>query len=191
MKDHSFTVTLFMPWSKFEAIQNPHDLEVFFQETFPDSIPLIGRELLIHDYFKNAKGSLISIKCKPYNVSHKAVILGDAAHAMVPFYGQGMNCGFEDVLVLDEIFQKHLGRSSSASPPSPAKLEMILKEYSHVRNPDAEAMCDLALHNYIEMRSSVTKPGYLLRKMVRFCERDMRDDLTSTCTHRLKGSCTR
>ena len=85
---------------------------------------------------------------------------------MVPFYGQGMNCGFEDVLVLEELFLKHLGRSSA--PPSPATLSLILKDYSFFRNPDAEAMCDLALHNYIEMRSSVTKPGYLLRKNVCF-----------------------
>ena len=94
--------------------------------------------------------------------------MGDAAHAMVPFYGQGMNCGFEDVLVLEEIFQKHLGSSSRVQPPPTSKqLEEILEEYSSFRNPDAEAMCDLALHNYIEMRSSVTKPGYLLRKKVK------------------------
>jgi kynurenine 3-monooxygenase len=153
-----------MPWSKFESIKTPRDLEEFFDETFPDSVPLIGREVLIHDYFKNDKGPLMSIKCKPYNISHKAVILGDAAHAMVPFYGQGMNCGFEDVLVLDEIFDKFL--LDSRTPPTVKQLTMILDEYSRFRNPDAEAMCDLALHNYIEMRSSITKPGYLLRKKV-------------------------
>ena len=93
---------------------------------------------------------------------------------MVPFYGQGMNCGFEDVLVLDEIFQKYLGpRPVSPSPeyvaverPNAEVMETILSEYTQTRNPDAEAMCDLALYNYIEMRSSVVKPGYLFRKKV-------------------------
>jgi kynurenine 3-monooxygenase len=79
-----------MPWEKFDAIKNPQDLKEFFTETFPDSIPLIGLELLITDYFKNEKGSLISVKCKPYHVGNQCVILGDAAHAMVPFYGQGI-----------------------------------------------------------------------------------------------------
>lgn len=103
------------------------------------------------------------------------MILGDSAHAMVPFYGQGMNCGFEDVLVLDEILQKHLGKVAPASPtteyislerPTPKVLEAVLEEYSKTRNPDAEAMCDLAMYNYIEMRSSVVDPGYLFRKKV-------------------------
>ncbi|RKO89768.1 hypothetical protein BDK51DRAFT_7204, partial [Blyttiomyces helicus] len=88
---------------------------------------------------------------------------------MVPFYGQGMNCGFEDVLILDEILTKHLGPPSGAEQPgrpSPAALEAALAEYSATRGPDAAAMCDLALHNYIEMRSSVTKRSYLVRKTV-------------------------
>ncbi|KAJ3351658.1 hypothetical protein HDU91_006094 [Kappamyces sp. JEL0680] len=161
--DHSFTVTLFMPWAKFEAITTPLELERFFTETFPDAVPLIGLELLVKDYFKNEKGSLMTVKCKPYNVGGKAVIIGDAAHAMVPFYGQGMNCGFEDVLILDEIWTKH---SKGNSIPSASSVAAILDEYSAVRNPDAEAMCDLALHNYVEMRSSVVNPDYLLRKKV-------------------------
>ncbi len=103
------------------------------------------------------------------------MILGDSAHAMVPFYGQGMNCGFEDVLVLDDILQKYLGKVAPASPtteyislehPTAEVLEAALTEYSKTRNPDAEAMCDLARYNYIEMRSSVVDPGYLFRKKV-------------------------
>ncbi len=82
---------------------------------------------------------------------------------MVPFYGQGMNCGFEDILVFDQIFSKHL---DGKTVPTPDQLTNILKEYSEFRNPDAEAICDLAMNNYIEMRSSVTKPGYLIRKKI-------------------------
>ena len=173
-RDCSFTVTLFMPWAKFDAITDEAALIQFFDETFPDAVALIGKELLIKDYFKNPKGSLISIKCKPYHYRDRALILGDAAHAMVPFYGQGMNCGFEDVLVLDEILTKHLGPAVSSpttefiqiKAPSPKTMEAALLEYSLTRNPDAEAMCDLALYNYEEMRSSVVQPGYLIRKRI-------------------------
>ncbi|KAJ3210189.1 hypothetical protein HDU67_005572 [Dinochytrium kinnereticum] len=166
--DKSFTVTLFMPWSKFDSIKNENDLLSFFDETFPDAVQLIGRGLLASDYFKNPKGALVSVKCKPYNYKGSAVIIGDAAHAMVPFYGQGMNCGFEDCLVLDEILTKHVGErgSEKSKHPDPADIEAALTEYSRTRHRDAAAMCDLAMYNYVEMRSSVTKTGYLIRKKV-------------------------
>ncbi|KAI9325396.1 hypothetical protein BDR26DRAFT_913089 [Obelidium mucronatum] len=164
--DKSFTVTLFMPWSNFDAIKTPEQLVAFFEAKFPDSIPLIGKELLIKDYFKNPKGSLMTIKCKPYHYKSNCVILGDAAHAMVPFYGQGMNCGFEDCLVFDEILTKHIGKrgTPSSERPTAEQIGKALDEYSSTRNPDAEAICDLALNNYIEMRSSVTKLSYKMRK---------------------------
>ncbi|KAJ3412145.1 hypothetical protein HDV05_001183 [Chytridiales sp. JEL 0842] len=166
--DRSFTVTLFMPWEKFDSITNEKELLEFFEKTFPDSVPLIGKELLVEDYFKNPKGALVSVKCKPYHYKSSAVIIGDAAHAMVPFYGQGMNCGFEDCLVLNQILDKHLGPKESVTSkhPKPAALEAALEEYTRTRNPDAEAICDLAMYNYVEMRSSVTKWSYLLRKKI-------------------------
>jgi kynurenine 3-monooxygenase len=153
----------------------------FFEDTFPDALKLMGRELLVKEYFKNPKGSLISVKCKPYHYKDRLVLVGDAAHAMVPFYGQGMfvtivivgmNCGFEDLSVLTQVLEKYLGPVEdspttdflSFKPPSASKIQAALDEYSKVRNPDAEAMCDLALHNYEEMRSSVVKPLYLIRK---------------------------
>ncbi|KAJ3229254.1 hypothetical protein HDU81_005519 [Chytriomyces hyalinus] len=164
--DKSFTVTLFMPWKNFDAIKTPQDLLAFFEDKFADSIPLIGRELLVKDYFKNPKGSLVSIKCKPYHYKSSCLIIGDAAHAMVPFYGQGMNCGFEDCLVLDEILTKHIGKPGTATStkPSAEALGKAFEEYSATRNADAEAMCDLAMYNYVEMRSSVTKLSYKLKK---------------------------
>ncbi|KAJ3329422.1 kynurenine 3-monooxygenase, mitochondrial precursor [Blyttiomyces sp. JEL0837] len=167
-RDHSFTVTLFMPWSKFDSIKTEQDLISFFESTFPDSVPLIGRDLLVRDYFANPKGALMSVKCKPYNYKGNAVIIGDAAHAMVPFYGQGMNCGFEDCMVLDEILTKYLGEKGSAGSnhPNPEVLAAAFDEYSRTRNPNAEAICDLAMYNYVEMRSSVTKWSYLVRKKV-------------------------
>ena len=89
------------------------------------------------------------------------MIVGDAAHAMVPFFGQGMNCGFEDILVLDEIFSKYCNGN-----PSPQEMQQILDEYTITRQPDAEAICELALHNYITMRSSVVDPSYKMRKRI-------------------------
>merc|ERR1711874_612226 len=105
------------------------------------------------DFFSNRALPLVSVKCFPYNISGKAVIMGDAAHAMVPFYGQGMNCGMEDCLVLEDALEKY-----------PINLEKSLDEFSKNRNPDAEAMCDLAMYNYIEMRDLVNKKSFLVRK---------------------------
>ena len=143
-----------MPFKKFDSIKTRQDLLDFFQTYFKDAVDKIGVELLITDYFANPKGSLISIKTSPYNIKGKFVIVGDAAHAMVPFYGQGMNCGFEDILVLSTILENQ----------KDFNLDKALTEFSEFRSVDAMAMCDLALHNYIEMRSDVLSSTYLLRK---------------------------
>jgi len=152
-QDKSFTLTLFMPNTSYQALTDREALLSFFNENFRDSIDLIGEEKLVSDYFSNKALSLVSVKCSPYHVKDKAVILGDAAHAMVPFYGQGMNCGMEDCRVLDEAFDRNGDDISKA-----------LEDYSKQRNPDAEAMCDLAMYNYIEMRDLVNKKSFLLRK---------------------------
>lgn len=152
-QDKTFTVTLFMPTSTFESVKGRDGVLQFFNENFRDSINLIGKEKLVSDFSSNRALPLVSIKCSPYNIAGKAVIMGDAAHAMVPFYGQGMNCGMEDCLVLEDALDKHKG-----------DLEKSLEEYSINRNPDAEAMCDLAMYNYIEMRDLVNKKSFLVRK---------------------------
>jgi len=153
--DRSFTCTLFAPFEQFDMLTTKEEVLKFFIKQMPDFVDLIGEESLISEFFKNPTGAMVSIKCKPYHVKDKALIIGDAAHAMVPFYGQGMNCGFEDCLVLDEILEKHNCCIRSA-----------LNEYSRVRNPDAEAMCDLAMYNYIEMRSSVNSNIFLAKKVL-------------------------
>merc|ERR1711973_586514 len=152
-QDKSFTVTLFMPTETFNSITDGEGGLEFFRENFRDSIPLIGKEKLVADYCNNKALPLVSVKCFPYNISGKSLIMGDAAHAMVPFYGQGMNCGMEDCLVLEAALDKHNGN-----------FEKSLEEYSKNRNPDAEAMCDLAMYNYIEMRDLVNKKSFLIRK---------------------------
>jgi len=151
-QDRSFTVTLFMPTDTFNSITDGEGVLEFFRENFRDSIPLIGKEKLVTDFCNNKALPLVSVKCFPYNVGSTALILGDAAHAMVPFYGQGMNCGMEDCLVLNDSMDRH------------ADLGQALDEYSKHRNPDAEAMCDLAMYNYVEMRDLVNKKSFLVRK---------------------------
>ncbi|XP_057304327.1 kynurenine 3-monooxygenase-like [Hydractinia symbiolongicarpus] len=152
-QNKTFTCTLFMPYHIFDDIKTDEEILRFFEREFPDSIPLIGKKQIIQEYNTNPVGDLISIKCSPYHYLDKVVILGDAAHAMVPFYGQGMNCGFEDCLVLDEMLDKFGSNMNHA-----------LAEYSTFRNPDAEAIIDLAMYNYMEMRAHVNSPLFVLRK---------------------------
>lgn len=171
-----------MPHEKFESLQTESQLIKFFEETFADAVVLMGLDMLVKEYFKNPKGSLVSIKvskvwsdmcrlslltlshqCAPYHYRDRCVIIGDAAHAMVPFYGQGMNCGFEDVQVLDRIISAHV---PPGIVPTTLTLSAALQSYSATRHPDVTKMNDLAMHNYIEMRSSVTKLSYKLRKKI-------------------------
>lgn len=168
--DKSFTCTLFMAESHFRAIDaDPASLLPFFDNNFPGiSSRLISPEDIKHQYTNNPHLPLVSIKCSPHYFSSSAVILGDAAHAMVPFYGQGMNAGLEDVRVLYDILDAHiqpLGPSPSPSATEAAR-GAALKEYSARRTPDAHAINDLAMGNYREMRSDVRSPLYLLRKGV-------------------------
>nr|CAD7603412.1 unnamed protein product [Timema genevievae] len=152
-QDRSWTVTLFMPFHKFDSLDTPEKLVEFFRECFPDAVALIGQEQLVRDFFATRPSSLVSVKCKPYHIGCTALIIGDAAHAMVPFYGQGMNAGFEDCRLLDELMERHND-----------DLSLVLPEFSQTRNEDAEAICDLAMYNYIEMRDLVNKRSFLWRK---------------------------
>lgn len=154
-KDKSFTVTLSMPFETFEKIQTDMDLLDFFEENYPDATALIGKDRLLKDFFKSKPQHMVSIKCNSYNINGKAVILGDAAHAMVPYYGQGMNCGFEDCTLLDKILDQ----------PG-ITIDDALRQFSESRWEDANAMCDLAMYNYIEMRDLVTKRTFFLRKKI-------------------------
>jgi len=151
--DKSFTCTLFMPFEVFEENTTEEQVMKFFQDKFPDSIPLIGAEALVKAYLSSKALPMVTIKCHPYHVQDKAVILGDAAHALVPFYGQGMNCGFEDCIVFDDILTQCHDDLAKALP-----------EYTRVRNIDCKAISDLAMYNYVEMRSSVNSRLFMLRK---------------------------
>ncbi len=139
--------------SSEKSVLNPRSsaaeksLIAFFETNFPDAIPLMPT--LVEDFFTNPTGNLGTIKCLPWNVGGKALLLGDSAHAMVPFYGQGMNASFEDCRVLDSLIEKH-----------GTNWEKVFDEYAAQRKPNADAICDLAEENFYEMRDSVADPVF-------------------------------
>ncbi|CAF1219488.1 unnamed protein product [Rotaria sp. Silwood1] len=155
-QDKSFTTTLFLPLSIFQKITTTDELLTFFQQYFPDAISFIGRENLIETYFSSKPLPLISIKCSPHvSTNGDVLLMGDAAHSMVPFYAQGMNSAFEDTLVLFEKLKEnnfHLSKAFFA--------------YNKTRIPDAHAIVDLSMYNYREMRHLVTLPSYYWRKQI-------------------------
>ena len=153
--DKTFTLTLFMPFSVFDAITTQQELLYFFRAHFPDTIGNIGEQRLYNDYFGNPLGKMISVKCSPQYMAGSTLILGDAAHAVVPFYGQGMNAGFEDCLILTECLARSEGNLSTAA-----------QMYRDTHWSDTHAICDLSMYNYLEMRSHVTSPLFLLRKKI-------------------------
>ena len=169
-QDKSFTSTLFLPEFKFKDLDaSPSRVVKFFRENFPGVVPdLISESEVQRQYSENPHIPLISIKCSPYHFNSSAIILGDAAHAMVPFYGQGMNAGLEDVRVLfDHIDQYIPSRNLDLSAQQLDYLRaQALTSYTNNRHVDALAINDLALRNYQEMRSDVRSPIYLFRKFV-------------------------
>ncbi|KAK4184924.1 putative monooxygenase [Podospora australis] len=166
--DGTFTCTLFAPAAFYTHLESDPTgalIPPFFDKYFPGVTSLIPPSDLIASFRQNPHLPLISIKCKPHHFSSSAVIVGDAAHAMVPFYGQGMNAGLEDVRILFDTLDKHsrMDELSSSSDPASSRAR-ALTEYSAVRVPDAHAINDLALQNYVEMRASVLSPVYRFRK---------------------------
>jgi kynurenine 3-monooxygenase len=154
--DGSFTCTLFFPFEgekSFDSLRSPEKVLEFFEKVFPDAVPLMPT--LVEDFMKNPTSSLVMIKCSPWNYKDKVLLIGDASHAIVPFYGQGMNSGFEDCTVLMELFDKHEDN-----------IQKIFPEFSKVRKPDADAIRELALQNFIEMRDLVGDPKFILRKKI-------------------------
>lgn len=154
--DGSFTCTLFMPFegeNSFEALDNPEKVQTFFQTHFPDTIPVIPE--LVTDFFKNPTSSLVTMKCYPWVYKDKVALIGDAAHAIVPFYGQGMNAGFEDVTILAEMIEKYGDNWTK-----------VLDEYQKSRKPNADAIAELSFRNFIEMGTKTADEDFLLQKKI-------------------------
>ena len=153
--DGSFTCTLFFPFDgekSFSTLNDDESVLEFFKEVFPDVVELMPT--LLEDYYANPTSSLMTIKCYPW-VKNKTVLIGDASHAIVPFYGQGMNSGFEDCRVLNDLLNEYND-----------DWDIVLPLFQESRKPDADAILDLALQNFIEMRDLVADEKFLVRKKI-------------------------
>ncbi len=154
--DRSFTCTLFWPFdgeASFAAVSKRADVLPFFHEHFADAVPLMPT--LVEDYLAHAPSSLATIRCAPWNVAGRVVLIGDASHAIVPFYGQGINAGFEDCRVFDALLDQHAGG-----------FDALLPAFSASRKPHADAIADLAIENFEVMRDKVADAAFLARKRV-------------------------
>ncbi len=154
--DGSFTCTLFMPFegdNSFDSLKERKDVEAFFEKNFPDSIDVIPN--LAEDFFKNPTSTLVTMKCFPWTYEDKIALIGDACHAIVPFYGQGMNAGFEDISVLYEMMLKYGD-----------DWEAVFSEYQKSRKPNADAIAELSYRNFMEMSSKTADDKFLLQKKI-------------------------
>ena len=152
--DRTFTCTLFFPMagpSSFETVKNENDIKDLFQNYFPDAFELMPT--LVNDYQNNPTGNLATVYCDPWHGQDKAVLLGDAAHAIVPFFGQGMNASFQDCTILSSLIEKNKGNWGK-----------IFEEYSFSHVANGHAIADMAIENYIEMRDAVNDPNYQKRR---------------------------
>ena len=155
--DGTFGCILFLPFEggdiSFEALDTEAKVLSFFEVQFPDALRLMPN--LIENYFGNPTGAMVTVKCSPWHVDGKALLLGDAAHAIVPFFGQGMNCAFEDCTYFLEL----LDRYGSDWPG-------LFSAFEKARKADTDAIADLAIENFVEMRDRVADPRFLFRKKV-------------------------
>jgi kynurenine 3-monooxygenase len=152
--DGSFTCTLFWEFEgprSFATAKTDDDVRRFFEEEFSDAVPLMPT--LLEDFENNPTGSLVTIRCAPWFYRDKVCLLGDAAHAVVPFYGQGMNAAFEDCVVLDQCLEEF-----------PENRERAFAEYFSRRKVDADALADLAIGNFIEMRDKTASKTFRAKK---------------------------
>ncbi|MDC0204338.1 FAD-dependent monooxygenase [Flavobacteriales bacterium] len=154
--DGSFTCTLFAPKkgkNSFEGLNSRQEVENYFASIFPDFISLVPD--LYQQWTINPTSGLGIVKTYPWHIKGVSILIGDAAHATVPFYGQGMNAGFEDCRILDELLDKHQD-----------SFEMCFKEYSESRKPNGDGVQDLSMHNFIVMRDKTADPKFLLQKEI-------------------------
>ena len=154
-EDGSFTCTLFLAFRgspSFETLEAPGAVRGFFREHFGDVEPMLPD--LEAQFASNPTGSMVTVKCSAWHVGDRAVLLGDAAHAIVPFFGQGMNCGFEDCVVLDGLEAPGVRR------------EEVFARFEQLRKPNADAIADMAVENFVEMRASTADPRFLLEKAI-------------------------
>ncbi len=148
--DRSFTCTLFLAHegeNSFAELDDEAALMRFFETTFPDAIPLMPT--LVDDFFQNPTGNLGTVKCFPWNIGGRALLLGDSAHAVVPFYGQGMNASFEDCRIFNQMIERH-----------ETDWDKIFPLFAADRKPNTDAIAAMAEENFYEMRDAVADPVF-------------------------------
>jgi len=153
--DGSFTLTMFHPYggdAGFLTLDDEQNLTQFFEEYYPDLLPHIPHYK--EEYKRNDVGTLGTIKCYPWQAYGKALVMGDAAHAIVPFYGQGMNASFEDVRVFDDVLEEYGDES----------WELLFEKFQHARVENTNAIADLAIDNFIEMQDKVNDPAFMKKR---------------------------
>lgn len=154
--DGSFTCTLFMPFEgevSFDNIKTKPQAKAFFTSYFPNVMQVMDD--LMDDFFRNPTSAMVTMKCYPWTYWDKVALVGDSAHAVVPFYGQGMNTGFEDIYVLNQLIEQHKN-----------DWETIFSEYQLSRKPNADAIAELSYRNFMEMSSKTADPNFLLQKKI-------------------------
>lgn len=154
--DGSFTCTLFLAFEgavSFNQLKTERDIIHFFQYYFPDVIPLMPD--FVEQFMKNPTSSLCTFRCYPWHYKDELILMGDSAHGVVPFYGQGMNCGFEDCTVFDKMLDEYSDNYHG-----------FFEAFGKSRKPNADAIADLALRNFIEMRDLTADKDFLLRKKI-------------------------
>ncbi len=155
-QDGTFTCTLFMPHegeASFETLTDDRSVQAFWEKHFPDTLPLMPT--LLEDFRNNPQSALVTMKCYPWTYWDKVALVGDAAHAVVPFYGQGMNAGFEDISVLSRIMDEY-----------GSDWEKVFSTYQEERKPNTDAIAELSYRNFMEMSSKTADPKFLLRKKI-------------------------
>ncbi|MFQ3296428.1 MAG: kynurenine 3-monooxygenase [Polaribacter sp.] len=155
--DGSFTVTLFLSYDEgefnFDNLTSEEKITEFFEKEFPDALALIPN--IKEEFINNPTGPLGTVKCSPWSYQNKTLLIGDSSHAIVPFYGQGMNASFEDVFVLDEVLNLDLG-----------DWEAVFKAYQKTRKKDTDAIADLAIDNFHEMKNHVANPLFKEKRKI-------------------------
>ncbi|KAF5380908.1 hypothetical protein D9615_003881 [Tricholomella constricta] len=152
-KDKTFTCTLFAPSLDLDRLSSADAILDWFRTYFPDALLMIGEKTLVHDFTHNPRSPLICTKSKPYHYKDRVIIMGDAAHSMVPFYGQGLNCGLEDVRILMTLLLQEGVKPTAPSSKANLKdnvdqgLARALDRYSESRHEDLIAICDMAMDN--------------------------------------------
>lgn len=170
--DGSFTVTLFLSYDEgeynFNNLTTPEIVTEFFQKEFPDALELMPN--LIDDFFENPTAPLGTVKCSPWHYKGNTLLMGDSAHAIVPFYGQGMNASFEDVVVFDEVLDTHKEKG----------WEAVFSEYEKIRKPDTDAIADLAIDNFHEMKDHVGQAIFQEKRKIEMAlEKEFPEDYSS------------